>query len=551
MNNLSGKLKPLIIGDVLNDEQTLEKYSHDASIFEVKPQVVVFPKEVEDIKAIVKFVNENKKNDPTLSITPRSGGTDMSGGPLNNSIILSFEKYFNKIISVRQDSAVAQPGVYYRDLEKETLKQNFIFPSYPASREICAIGGIVNNNSGGEKSLRYGKTEDYVTKLKMVLSDGNEYEFSSLNETELQNKIKQQNFEGTIYKQIYELISSNYDLLKESKPKVHKNSAGYFLWNVWDPEKKTFDLTNLFIGAQGTLGILTEATFKLVKIRTHAKMVTVFLDDFEKIGNLVDKVLPFEPESIESYDDKTLKLAVKYFYSFAQKLGAKNIISLFIQFLPEFLLLLRGGVPKLVIQIEFNEDSQEILDKKVLGLLEKIKPLKLKTHTVHSLKEENKYWIIRRESFNLLRQKIKDKHTAPFIDDFVVRPEYLSKFLPELELILKKYPTLIYTIAGHLGEGNFHIIPLMNIEDPKQREIIPKLAKEVYDLVLKYKGSITGEHNDGIIRTPFLKQMYGEKIYKLFEETKKIFDPKNIFNPGKKVGGSMSYAMSHVRTKFS
>src|SRR5581483_6336605 len=150
-----------------------------------------------------------------------------------------------------------------------------------------------------------------------------------------------------------------------------------------------------------------------------------------------------------------------------------------------------------------------------------------------------------------LRQKIHDKHTAPFIDDFVVSPEYLPEFLPKLNSILKKYPSLISTLAGHVGDGNFHIIPLMNIEDPKQRAIIPVLEKEVYDLVLSYHGSITGEHNDGLIRTPFLKQMYGDKVYKLFEEVKKIFDPNDIFNPRKKVGATVDFAMNHIRTSFT
>jgi len=549
MSNISIKLKDLIKGEILTDSQTLEKYSHDASIFEVKPKVVVFPKDVKDLKALVKFVSENKENEPTLSLTARSAGTDMGGGPLNDSIIVEFPKYFNHF-SVHNELGTAQPGVYYRDFEKETLKHNLIFPSYPASKDICAIGGIVSNNSGGEKSLMYGKTEDYITNLKIVLSDGNEYELKSLNKDELDQKLKQQDFEGDIYRKTYQLITNNYELITSAKPQVSKNSAGYFLWNVYDKDKKTFDLTNLFIGSQGTLGIVTEATLRLVPVKNHSEMVTIFINDFEKIGEIVNLILPLQPESMETYDDKTLKLATKFFYSFAQKLGAKNVISLFFQFLPEFFLLLRGGIPKLVLQVEFNEDNEKTLKNKINELLTKLKPLNLRTHTVKSKKEENKYWIIRRESFNLLRQKIKDKHTAPFIDDFVVAPQYLSEFLPQLEQIMNRYPKLIYTIAGHLGEGNFHIIPLMNIEDPKEREIIPKLGKEVYDLVLEYKGSTTGEHNDGIIRTPYLKQMYGEKVYKLFEETKKNFDPNNIFNPGKKVNGSMEFAMNHIRTSF-
>ena len=145
----------------------------------------------------------------------------------------------------------------------------------------------------------------------------------------------------------------------------------------------------------------------------------------------------------------------------------------------------------------------------------------------------------------MLRYHLKDKRTAPFIDDMVVAVQKLPQFLPELRKILDEYD-LLYTVAGHVGDGNFHIIPLMDMTKEINRAIIPALSEKVYKLVFKYGGSTTGEHNDGLVRTPYLREMYGEEIYKLFEEVKKIFDPLNIFNPGKKVGGSINYAMAHL-----
>ena len=160
-----------------------------------------------------------------------------------------------------------------------------------------------------------------------------------------------------------------------------------------------------------------------------------------------------------------------------------------------------------------------------------------------------KFRIMRRESFNLLRKKVKDKHTAPFIDDFVVPPPYLAEFLPKLQVIIKKY-NLLATIAGHMGDGNFHVIPLMKIEDPKERAKLEPCMHEVNDLVLSYGGSISGEHNDGMIRGPFLSQMYGQEIFELFKQTKKIFDPENIFNPHKKTDADWEFSMSHIRQHF-
>src|SRR5207244_2405397 len=144
--------------------------------------------------------------------------------------------------------AQAQPGVFYRDFEKETLKYNALMPSFPASRELCTIGGMVASNAGGEKSLEYGKTENFVSELKVVLADGNEYTFAPLNKADLDKKRAQQDFEGEIYRDLFDLVQMRYDQIKAAKPHVSKNSTGYNLWDVWDRQTGVFDLTKLFVG---------------------------------------------------------------------------------------------------------------------------------------------------------------------------------------------------------------------------------------------------------------------------------------------------------------
>jgi len=546
---LLNELKDSIKGDIETDEQTLFKYSHDTSLFEVRPQVVVTPKNDDDIKTLIKFVTKHKKEHPDLSLTGRSAGTDMSGGAINDSIIIAFSKYFNQIVSQKDKVFTVQPGLFYRDFEKETLKHGLIFPSYPASRELCAMGGIVNNNSGGEKSLEYGKTEQYVRKIKVILSDGNEYMLEPLNEKELEDKMKQDNFEGHLYKKMYKLITENYETIKKAKPNVTKNSAGYNLWNVYDKEKKIFDLTQLWIGAQGTLGMMVEADVEVVPVRKHHEMEILFLHNLDHLGEIIDAVLPLKPESFESYDDNTLKLALRFFPEFVKQLGVPGLIQSGLAFAPAFMEMAIGKLPKLILQVDFAGDDLDELKKKIEALREKLKKLHPETRVAIDDKEK-KYWVIRRESFNLLRQKIRNKHTAPFIDDFVIDPHKMAEIIPQITDTLKEHPEYIFTVAGHIGNGNFHIIPIVDIKNPKVREAIPVIAKKVYAIITKYGGSITGEHNDGLIRTPYLEQMYGEKITKLFAETKDIFDPLNIFNPRKKVNADLDYAMKHIRTEW-
>ncbi len=539
------ELKKIIKSDIAADEESRLKYSYDASLFEVKPEVIVFPKDCEDLKALVQFVSDKKKNGQKISISARSGGSCMSGGSLTESIIVDFTRYFNRIKNISNYSAVAEPGVYYRDFEKESLKQNLLLPSYPASKELCALGGMVSNNSGGEKTLTYGKTENFVVELKVILSDGNEYVVKPLEKYKLMKKMQENTFEGRIYSKTYDLINKNFDLLRAAKPDVSKNSAGYYLWNVWDGH--TFDLTKLFVGSQGTLGLITEIKFRLVNPKKYSKTAVIFLKNLDPLLPVVKTVLEFKPESFESFDDNTLKLAIRFLPGLLKSLKTKNFFKLGWEFLPEFWMMLTGGFPRLVLLAEFTGDKEKEISRQIEGLPAKLRALGVKFRIINDADEAQKYWVIRRESFRLLREHIKGKRTAPFIDDFIVNVEKLPELLPRLQKVMSKYD-LTYTIAGHMGDANFHIIPLMDFKDPKAREIIKNLADEVYDLVLSLKGSITAEHNDGLIRTPYLEKMYGPKVCKLFEETKKIFDPLDIFNPGKKVNGNLDYALKHLVT---
>ncbi len=532
------ELQSILHGEISADDASLAQASRDASIFSVRPSMVVHPMNVEDISHLVAYASKH----PGTSLTVRSAGTDMTGGPLSESIVVDMSSHFTRIGNVHNGTISVEPGVLYRNMEKETRKAGLIMPSYPASRELCSVGGMVNNNSGGEKTLSYGKTERYVQELHAVLADGNEYALRPLSSRELMRAMQEDTFLGTATKALYELIEEHYDAIQAARPNVSKNSAGYALWDVWD--RKTFDLTKLFVGSQGTLGITTNITFRLVHPKRHAAMLVLFLPSLANVADITTTLLSYRPESLESYDDHTLSLAIKLFPDFVKKLKT-NAFSLALKFLPEAGMMLRGGLPKLIIIAEFTGDDPREIRARAQAAQHAMRQWPGKTRIAASVQEQEKYWTIRRESFNMLRHHVRGKRTAPFIDDFIVRPEHLPEFLPKLTAILDAYG-IEYTIAGHVGDGNFHIIPLMNLNNPDERDIIPKLSKEVYALVFSYGGSSTAEHNDGLIRSHLLPEMFGDTIYRLFEQTKQIFDPKNIFNPGKKIGANWDWAKKHI-----
>ncbi len=551
--NVQEELAKIFKGELDTSDETREFYSHDASLFELKPEVVGFPKDAEDIKNTVKFVATHKAAYPELSITPRSRGTDMSGAAIGQSIVLDISKYMNAIHEVTSETAHVQPGVLFKDFDARTIEQGSLLPSYPASRDLASVGGMVNNNSGGEKSLEYGKTDKYVMELKVVLSDGNEYTVHPLNRDELNAKMAQEDFEGEVYRRTFELLDAHYDEIQAAQPKVSKDSTGYHLWSVWNRETGIFDLTQLFVGAQGTLGIVTDIKFRLVPRRSHSGLLILFLKNTNELGELIPEVLKSRPATFESFDDQTLWLSIRFMPSFLKMLGPVRFIKLLFSLVTTGVQLLRG-VPKLILMVEFNGNSEAEVRQKVRELHMRLKKHRVR-YEINGFEEtptegkSEKFWVMRRYSFQILRSKVKDKHTAPYIDDFVVPPEHLPEFLPQLQKIIKKYK-LFATIAGHMGDGNFHVIPLMKIEDPKERAKLEPSMREVNELVLHYGGSISGEHNDGMVRGPWLQEMYGTSILGYMKEVKHLYDPQNIFNPKKKTDADWDFSFSHIRKSF-
>ena len=547
---LQHTLARAVRGEVSSDSTVLAGASRDASLFTRTPALVVYPKDAKDVSALVKEIaalRQAQGKNAEVSLTARAAGTDMSGGPLTTSVVVSFTKYMNKMGPVRQAQgkeggyAETEPGVYYRDFEKATLAQGLLLPSYPASRELAAMGGLVANNSGGERTLAYGKTERYVEALDVVLGDGTCATFGPLSPEEVEDKKKLPTLEGSIYREMDALLTTHAALIEQHRPKVSKNSAGYALWNIRDTRTGATNLAKLITGSQGTLALWTKATIKLVKIKEHRAMLVIFLTDVNLLPEIVARVLPHNPESFESYDKHTFELAIQFLPAMLAQMGWARAARLGIDFIPEALMVATGGVPEMVLMIEFAEDTIAEADAKAEATRAALTDLSLQMKIEKNEKESEKYWVVRRESFSLLRKNLHNLYPAPFIDDFVVPPACYPTFLPKLNALLDEYKEhMTYTIAGHVGNGNFHLIPLMDLTKAENRKIILELAPKVYELVIKEGGTTTGEHNDGIIRTPYLPMLFGSEMVALFEATKKIFDPLNIFNPGKKVGGTFA-----------
>ena len=530
--NTLDRLQENFRGELKTDEQSREEASTDASIFQVTPEVVAVPVDVEDLKTVVRNVNGLKEQGEDVSLSARAGGTCMSGGSLSKSVVVDMKPGFSWVgdFDLKEKFVWVGAGTYHRDFEKEAMKHNLLFAPYTSSKDICVIGGMLGNNASGEKSIRYGATVDNVQAIKMVCSDGNEYEFSSLTPQELRDKLNYEGFEGDLYRQLNDLVEQNWETIQGARPKVRKNAAGYGIWRLWNKDKTDFNIAKLVIGSQGTLGFVTSAKLRLIDRLNHRRMMVIPIGELGRLAEGVQTVLANHPEGLETYDYHTYELAKKHMPKEAE------------------LAKIADG-EHMVLIAQFVEQTKDQTDHYAEVCKKALERKGFKPHMVSDPHEIDAHWAIRRASFKLLMEH-PDPHTSavPFLEDTIVSIEHYGEFLAALETILADY-NMVYTYAGHIGDGSIRLIPLVNMEAENAADQVFELMRRVADLTFAFGGSMSVDHNDGLIRSGLLARMYGEDVMQLFKQTKAIFDPRNIFNPGKKVGASIPYAKEHMKRK--
>ena len=534
---MSGQLRgleqiPTFNGSVSTSDVARKRFSQDASIFEVTPQGVITPHDDDDVRSVVAWAVRMHEAGTPVHLAPRVGGTCMSGGSLTEHYVLNLKPYYNYIgeVDTVARTVRVQSGAMHIDVERKVQEAGLLFPSYTSSREICGIGGMIGNNASGEQSIKYGATSKNVGELKVVIGDGNEYTFGPLSRREVEQKKRQPTYEGEIYRRMTTLLEKNKSLIASRRPHTVKNAAGYALWELWDEHEQTFNLARLFVGAQGTLGVVTEAELKLVKPGANRRMIVTPIEDLDDLAEIVNTTLRYEPNICETFDHFTYELAEKHYPDDAERAH-----------------IARGK--HIVIMSIFEADKQEDVDVLAGKAKEHLEKLGHRTEWVDDQAVIDSFLLIRRKSFGmLLEHPTPHTRAEAFLEDTIVPLENYGEFLRRLEAILEEYQ-LIYTYAGHIGAGSIRLVPLVNVETEGAAEMIMELETKVNDLVLEFGGSISVDHNDGIIRTPYLEKQFGPEMIALFREVKQVFDPYGIFNPGKKLDGTYEFALEHIIQK--
>lgn len=531
---MSGQLKileqiPTFNGSVTTSDEIRRRYSRDASIFEVMPQGAIIPHDGDDIKSVVSWAVRMHQEGTPVYFAPRVGGTCMSGGSLTEHYILNLKPYYNHIGEVDKVSRTVrvQSGAMHLAVEAKVKEAGLLFAPYTSSRDICGIGGMIGNNASGEQSIKYGATDRNLGELKVVIGDGNEYTFGPLTRAEVEAKKQLPTYEGEIYRRMTDLLEKNKSLIASRRTHTVKNAAGYALWDLWDSHEQNFNLARLFVGAQGTLGVVTEAELKLVKPGKYQRMIVTPIDDLDNLAEIVNTTLRYEPNICETFDHFTYELAEKYHPEDAERAN-----------------IARGK--HMIIMSIFQADNQGEVDVLAGKAKDHLEKLGHETLWVDDPAVIESFLLIRRKSFKmLLEHPTPNTRAEAFLEDTIVPLENYGEFLRRLEAILAEYK-LIYTYAGHIGAGSIRLVPLVNMEAEGAAELVMELETKVNDLVLEFGGSISVDHNDGIIRTPYLEKQFGPEMIELFREVKNIFDPYGIFNPGKKLDGTYEFALKHI-----
>lgn len=500
---ISKELQPKISGEIVFDNATLEEYSTLHCIYKIRPLAVVYPKSVEDIQHTVRFCAANE-----IALIPRGGGTGLVGQAVGLGIIVDLSKYMNAILGIENTLLHVQAGCKIQTINEYLKPFGRIHSIDPQSAKWCTIGGNISTNASGAHGIKYGATKDVIKEMTIVLANG---DVVTINDSGvLQGSETAKN----IFNSAAQSLLKNEMLILSNIPNTLKNSSGY---NIFDAvNNHSFHPIKLFCGSEGTLGIIAETKIETISIPSYSEAVIVYCRSYENAVQATQRALTFQPAAIEILDKS---------YSDYGKGISKEIDSFIAQDFQAMLL------------IEFEGDSQIDLKDKISLLLKNISDAGLINAHKFLCSEEERLsaWRLREDVAMKLNQLQTERKKASIVEDGVVPIENLPQYITGIKKIFEKH-NIPYTLYGHAGVGNIHCSTFVDFQSEEGKRDIQIAATEVFELVISLHGLLSGEHGDGLVRTPFLKRAFGKEIYALFEEVKKIFDPKNIFNPNKIVG---------------
>ena len=504
------QLNQQIRGDVLADEYSLGLYATDASVYQIFPIAVVLPRDSEDVKTAMKLAHEHQ-----ISVLPRGGGTSLAGQTVGQSMILDFSKYMNQLLEVNAEEkwARVQPGLVRDELNELLKPYGLHFAPDPATSSRANVGGMMGNNSSGTKSILYGKTVDHILEMEVLLSDGTQLHLHNLSPDEYEQKAGQDSREGEIYRRIKAILYREKSEIEKRFPKVMRRVGGYNLDEFTYTD--TWNLSKLIVGSEGTLATILEAKINLEPLPQYKSVCVVHFHQVLEAIQAVDTILKYQPAAVEILDKTVVELSRK-------NLTTQRHCG-FIE-----------GNPAAILIVEFYGDLLAHVLERPKQMVEELQFLR--TGYAYPLFPEGEayddVWTIRKKGLGLMLGLKGNKTPLPFIEDAGIPINFLPEYIEKVLQLCESEQTEVAMYA-HASVGVIHVRPILDLRLEEDIQRFKNIAEGTFELVQQYGGSWSGEHGDGLVRSPFNERYFGPQLYQAFREIKQLFDPQNLMNPGK------------------
>lgn len=507
--SLARELTAAVKGEVRFDSFSRVLYSTDASIYQIMPIGVVVPRDADDVAAALRVCAG-----AGVPVLPRGAGTSLAGQTVGRAVVLDCSKYMDRILEIHPGRRIArvQPGVVQDVLNAALAPHGFRLGPDTATSNRATLGGMIGNNSCGARSIVYGKMVDHVLGLRMMLADGTELTLGPLDDAALAARRREPSREGGLYQAILETVEANRDEIERRYPKIQRRVAGY---NLPEMLLRPFNLARLVVGSEGTLGVVTEATVRIVARPMHAVVAVVHFRDLTRALEAVPLILPHGPSAVELIDRMILEMTR------AQPEFARRMT--FVE-----------GDPQAILVVEFSGDAQDEIRGRLDAMERALAAAKMGYAVLRALDfpTQDNIWRVRRAGQGLLQGVKGDSKPIAFVEDTAVSPERLAAYIDRFRQILDRHGVRA-AIYAHASVGCLHVRPLINLKDARQIETMRAIAEAVGELVIEFGGAFSAEHGDGIVRGWFLERYFGSTIAQAFRQIKTAFDPRGLMNPGK------------------
>ena len=526
MNKVAAYLQSHISGDVMAGTKVREHFSRDGSVLKVTPTIVVYPRTTNDIRKVARFAWQLGEKGHPVPITPRGNGTDTTGAAIGKGIIISTPAHMSRILELdtKQRLVRVQPGLNIKSLQETLYTHGLFLPAYPVNYAYSTIGGAIANNAAGEKSQKYGSISKWVDKLEVVLANGEVIQTGKISKKELEKRKGLPTLEGAIYRAVDGLSLDHFDALDkyyEERSDLARDNVGYNLLNCISKDGSC-DLTPLFVGSQGTLGIITEAILKVAPHAPQTDVIIAAFDDISKMVLAVDEMALLDASSIEMIDGGLIE--------FIKKEHDTNFLSgVFDESI---------GTPAAIVFVEFDDDVARKRAKKAKKADKVIS--KFATASIHTSDPDQveAIWAVRASTSALINHEKGGEAALPIMDDVIVAPNKLGELLGKIGELAAHHKVEL-AVWGHAGDANLHVFPVLDLGKLGDRQKVFKLMDDYFKVVIKMKGSIAGINSDGRLRSNYASLQLGEEITDVYSQLKKACDPHDILNPGVKSGTSL------------